>query len=71
MIAKNLISQIRKAKGPIVVAFSNFDDMFYVEVSKKDLLVQLSARFTKDEETGLILDQNNYLDKDYESRIRD
>jgi hypothetical protein len=71
MIAKNLISQIRKAKGPIVVAFNNFDDVMYVEVNKKDLLVQLSARFMKDEETGLILDKNNYLDKDYESLIRD
>lgn len=68
MITKNLISQIRKAKGPVMVAFSNFDDIFYVQVSKKDLMVQLSARFNQNDETGFILDENGYLDKDYESQ---
>ena len=65
MIAKNLFSKIRKTKGPILVAFTNFDDVFYVQANKKDLLVQLSARFKSDEETGFDLDDNGFLDKDY------
>jgi hypothetical protein len=69
MIAKNLFTAVRKIKGPVLVAFSNFDDTFYVQVSKKDLMAQLSARFNQNDETGLILDDNGYLDKDYESQL--
>jgi hypothetical protein len=68
MIAENLFAKIRKTKGPICAAFTNFDDAFYVQVSKKDLLVQLSARFKLTEETGFELDDNGYLDKDYSQR---
>lgn len=66
MIAKKLITEIRKTKGPVMVAFSNFDDVFYVHVSKKDLMAQFSARFNQDEETGLVLDENGYLGKDFD-----
>ena len=65
VIAKNLFAKIRKSKGPIMVAFVNFDDVFYVQASKKDLLLQLSQRFKADEETGFDLDDQGFLDKDY------
>jgi hypothetical protein len=65
MIAKNLFTKIRKFKGPVMVGFTNFDDTFYVQVSKKDLLTQLSARFGLEEETGLELDEHGFLDKDW------
>jgi len=65
MIAKNLFDKISKKKGPILIAFSNFDDVFYVQASKKDLLVQMKARFNADDETGFELDENGFLDKDY------
>jgi len=65
VIAKNLFAKIRKSKGSIIVAFTNFDDVFYVQASKKDLLLQLSQRFKADEETGFDLDDQGFLDKDY------
>jgi hypothetical protein len=68
MIAKNLFTKIRKFKGPIIVGFANFNDTFYVQVSKKDLLAQLTARFGPEEETGFDFDNNGFLDKDYLSQ---
>lgn len=65
MIAKQLFKQIKTHKGPIMVAFNNFNDNFYVEVKKRDLLVQLGAAFGLEAETGFELDHNGYLDKDY------
>ena len=65
MIAKNLFNKIRKTKGAITVPFNNCNDVFYVQVSKKDLLNQLSFRFKLDEETGFDIDDKGFLEKDY------
>ena len=61
MIAKNLFAKIRKTKGPILATINNRDDSFYIQVSKKDLIVQLSAAFKLSDETGFELDDNGYL----------
>lgn len=66
MIAKQLFKKIKDHKGPISAAISNSKGVFYIQVSKKDLLVQLSAKFWLTDETGFELDHNGYLDKDYD-----
>ena len=67
MIAKNLISQIRKAKGPIFVEISNFNDMFWVQAVKSDLIEMISTSFESDLETGFILDKDGYFSKDFDT----
>jgi hypothetical protein len=64
MIANQLIKQIKAHRGPIVVEVSNFDDTFYVQAVKADLLLQLS-KFQDDEESGFELDAEGFLSKDY------
>jgi len=67
MIAKNLISQIRKAKGPIFVEISNFNDVFWVQAVKSDLIEMISESFESDLETGFILDKDGYFSKDFDT----
>lgn len=67
MIAKNLISQIRKAKGPIFIEISNFNDMFWVQAVKSDLIKMIGESFGADLETGFILDKNGYFSKDFDA----
>jgi hypothetical protein len=67
MIAKNLISQIRKAKGPIFIETSNFNDMFWVQAVKSDLIKMIGESFETDSETGFILDKNGYFSKDFDA----
>jgi len=65
MIAKKLINEVRKFKGPIYVATANFNDIFHVQVVKSDLIDMISQSFDADFETGFSLDKNGYFDKDY------
>ena len=65
MIAKNLISQIRKAKGPIYIETYNFNDTFWVQAVKSDLIKMIQDSFDSDFETGFELDKNGYFSKDY------
>ena len=67
MIAKNLISQIRKAKGPIFIETSNFNDMFWVQAVKSDLIKMIGESFGTDSETGFILDKDGYFSKDFDA----
>lgn len=64
MIAKTLISQIRKTRGPIFVEVSNFDDGFWIQAVKSDLISMLT-RFDDGEETGFELNETGYFSKDY------
>lgn len=67
MIAKKLIAEVRKFKGPIYVATTNFNDVFHVQAVKADLIHMISQSFDPEFETGFILDKNGYLDKDYDA----
>ena len=64
MIAKELIKRIRNTKGPIFVEVTNFDDGFWIQAKKVDLLSMLS-RFEADTETGFAIDEKGYFGKDY------
>lgn len=68
MIANQLFKQIKAQRGPILVEISNFDDTFYIQVVKADLITQLSARFGADDETGFIIDSNGFVSKDENAR---
>lgn len=63
MIANQLIKLIKAHRGPVIIEFNNFEDTFWVEAVKSDLLLQLS-KFQADQETGFELDRNGILIKD-------
>ena len=66
MIAKTLIKQIKNDRnGYIMVEISNFDDIFFVRGVKSDILRMLST-FEPTQETGLVLDNDGYLSKQYD-----
>lgn len=65
MIAKNLIAKIRKAKGPVYVETFNFNDAFWVQAVKSDLISLILEKFDLDTETGFELDDQGYFGKDY------
>ena len=70
MIASKLITEIRKFKGPIYVEALNFNDVFWVQVVKSDLLAMIKGNFDTDFETGFILEDRQglgYFGKDYVS----
>lgn len=67
MIAKTLISQIRKTRGPIFVEVFGFNDTFWVQAVKSDLMFML-AKFEDEDETGfklLAAPDSAYFVKDY------
>jgi hypothetical protein len=68
MIAKKLIRDIQKIKGPIYVETSNFNDVFWVQVVKTDLINMIKDKFDDDFETEFTLDYHPggaYFAKDY------
>jgi hypothetical protein len=68
MIAKKLIREIQKVKGPVYVETCNFNDVFWIQAVKADLIDLLKDKFDDDFETGFTLDINctgAYLGKDY------
>ena len=65
MIAKNLIAKIRSTKGPIYVETFNFNDAFWVQAVKSDLIAMIQEKFALDAETGFEVDDQGYLGKDY------
>lgn len=67
MITKNLLKMLNDQKGPIYVEVQNFNDIFWIQAVKSDLIVQLNAKFGPDEETGFELDKNGYFGKDSDS----
>lgn len=68
MIAKDLIAEVRKTKRPILVEVSNFNDTFWVQAVKRDLMFML-AKFEDEDETGfelIVLESGNaYFSKDF------
>ena len=70
MIASKLITEIRKFKGPIYVEAVNFNDVFWVQVVKTDLLNMIKDSFDTDFETGFVLEDklgSGYFGKDYDN----
>ena len=67
MIRKDLIKQLTAYRGPVLVEVQNFNDIFWIQAVKSDLIVQLNAKFGPDEETGFDLDKNGYFGKDFDS----
>ena len=67
MIQKDLIKQLTAYRGPVLVEVQNFNDIFWIQAVKSDLIVQLNAKFGPDEETGFDLDKNGYFGKDFDS----
>ena len=64
MIAKQLLKKIRAHRGPIIVEIHNFNDVFYVQAVKADILLQF-AKFRDDDDTGFDLGSEGYLFKAY------
>ena len=69
MIASQLIKLIKAYRGPVIVEVNNFNDTFYVQAVKTDLLLQF-ARFKDNEETGFEIDASGFLSKDYSTARR-
>lgn len=66
MIQKDLIKKIKNDRnGYIYVEVSNFNDSFWVQAVKSDLINMLKERFQADQETGFELDNMGYFGKDY------
>ena len=65
MIRKDLIKQLTAYRGPVLVEVQNFNDIFWIQAVKSDLIVQLNAKFKPNEETGFELDKNGYFGKDF------
>lgn len=69
MIAHQLIKTIKAHRGPIIVEVNNFNDTFYIQAVKADVLLQF-GKFEADEETGFELNDEGFLTKDYAQAIR-
>lgn len=69
MVARQLIKLIKAYRGPVIVEVNNFNDTFWVQAVKSDLLLQL-GKFQADQETGFELDRNGILTKDYSTAWR-
>lgn len=67
MIQKDLIKQLTAYRGPILVEVQNFNDIFWMQAVKSDLIVQLKGKFGSEDETGFDLDKNGYFGKDFAS----
>jgi hypothetical protein len=66
MIKKDLIKQLTAYRGPVLVEVQNFNDVFWIQAVKSDLIVQLNGKFDSNEETGFVLDKNGYFGKGYD-----
>ena len=69
MIAHQLIKTIKAHRGPIIVEISNFNDNFYIQAVKADVLLQFGI-FEADEETGFEMNDEGFLTKDLTQAIR-
>lgn len=65
MIAKKLINEVRKFRGPIYVEIQNFNDVFWIKANKADLLTMIKDSFDANFETGFELDAQGYFGKDF------
>ena len=75
MIARELIAKIQKFKGPIYTEVANFDDVFYVQIVKSDLVAMIRSAFGAnlaerlENECGFELDDHGYFGKDFDSEL--
>jgi hypothetical protein len=67
MIQKDLIKQLTAYRGQVFIEVQNFNDTFWMQAVKSDLIVQLKAKFGSNDETGFVLDKNGYFGKDFDS----
>lgn len=67
MIQKDLIKKLTAFRGPVLVEIQNFNDSFWIQAVKSDLIVQIKAKFNANDETGFELDDNGYLGKDFQN----
>ena len=65
MIAKQMIAEVRKFKGPIFAEVQNFNDIFWIKANKSDLIDMIKNSFDSDFETGFELDAQGYFGKDF------
>ena len=67
MIARELVAKIKKFRGPIHVEVQNFNDVFYVQAVKSDLVAMIEKSFENqlDEKCGFDLDENGFFGKDF------
>ena len=66
MIQKDLIKKIKNDRnGYIYVEVTNFNDSFWVQAVKSDLINMLKNTFDPEFETGFVLDDMGYFGKDY------
>jgi hypothetical protein len=63
MIAKALLTEVRKAKGPIYVEAINFNDTYLVQVVKSDLIAMIQEKFAEDDDTGFELTESGVFSK--------
>ena len=68
MIASQLIKLIKAHRGSISVEVNNFNDTFWIQAVKSDLLLQL-GKFQADQETGFTL-WRDILIKDHDAAWR-
>lgn len=66
VIAKDLLKKLNDRKGPVYVEIDNFNDGYWIQVVKQDLIANIK-KFKLDEETGFELDVNGYFSKDFQS----
>ena len=67
MIQKDLIKKLQAHRGQVLVEIQNFNDSFWIQAVKSDLIVQIKAKFNANDETGFELDDNGYLGKDFQN----
>lgn len=65
MITKNLLKMLNDQKGPIYVEVVNFNDVFWVQAVKQDLINIIKTNFAPDVECGFVLDLEGFLGKDF------
>ena len=68
MIQKDLIKKLQAHRGQVLVEIQNFNDSFWIQAVKSDLIVQIKAKFNANDETGFVLDENGYFGKDYSAQ---
>jgi hypothetical protein len=67
MIAKDLIKKIKNDRnGYVMIQVSNFDDSFFVQGVKSDLIRTIKESFKPDQETGFVIDDCGYFSKHYD-----
>jgi len=65
MITKNLLKMLNDRKGPVYVEVCNFDDLFWIQAVKQDLINTIKTKFAPDVECGFELDVEGFFSKDY------